>query len=416
MAEQISLNDNFYPRTAAETSVENPWQVSTLAKKLKDHINRAPKAWVEGEIVEINKRANATYITLRDVEEEISLPLSVWGVALQNVEIPLEQGNRVVAQIRPDFWLKTGKLSMQTSAIKKVGIGDLLVRIELLRKKLVAEGLFALEHKKVLPFLPHNIGLITGHNSDAKKDVIENAVLRWPSAQFTVREVAVQGVNAVSQICLALEELDANRLVDVIVIARGGGALEDLLPFSSEVLVRKVFGLSTVVVSAIGHEADRPLLDEVADLRASTPTDAAKRIVPDMLEELRRVADLKKQLLHVVRRQYLYEKQTLGLLRSRPGLAQPLLQVSEHEVELRRLTVVLHKSLQNVFSQHVVQVGHLSKQLLALSPQMTLERGYAVVQTETGRIVKDSGDVELGEVLTVQVAKGKLVTNILEKF
>ena len=251
------------------------------------HIDRAPSAWVEGQVIEMNRRGTNAYLTLRDIDAEISLPASAWTKVLDRQEIPLERGSRVVALIKAEFWLKTGRLNMSVKDIRPVGLGDLLARIERLRHALAAEGLFSDARKKRLPLLPHRIGLITGRDSDAKKDVLRNAALRWPAVEFEIREVAVQGNTAVAQVIAALRELDADPDVDVIVIARGGGALEDLLPFSNEELIRAVSAASTPVVSAIGHEADRPILDDVADLRASTPTDAAKRIVPDVVGRAR---------------------------------------------------------------------------------------------------------------------------------
>ena len=311
------------PATAAQTSPDNPWPLQLLSQKLKMHIDRAPSAWVEGQVIELNRRGSNAYLTLRDIDAEISLPASVWTNVLDRQDTPLERGSRVVALLKAEFWLKTGRLNMSVKDIRPVGLGDLLARIERLRQALAAEGLFADSRKKRLPLLPHRIGLITGRDSDAKKDVLRNAALRWPAVEFEIREVAVQGNTAVAQVIAALRELDAHPVVDVIVIARGGGALEDLLPFSNEELIRAVADASTPVVSAIGHEADRPILDDVADLRASTPTDAAKRIVPDVAEELARVRQARDQLRRGVTRLVEREADRLASLRSRPVLLSP---------------------------------------------------------------------------------------------
>ncbi|HSL37987.1 MAG TPA: exodeoxyribonuclease VII large subunit, partial [Arthrobacter sp.] len=237
------------PGTAAETSPDNPWPLQLLSQKLKMHIDRAPSAWVEGQVIELNRRGTNAYLTLRDIDAEISLPASVWTNVLDRQETPLERGSRVVALIKAEFWLKTGRLNMSVKDIRPVGLGDLLARIERLRHALAAEGLFSDARKKRLPLLPHRIGLITGRDSDAKKDVLRNAALRWPAVEFEIREVAVQGNTAVAQLIAALRELDAHPEVDVIVIARGGGALEDLLPFSNEELIRAVSDAATPVVS-----------------------------------------------------------------------------------------------------------------------------------------------------------------------
>ena len=333
------------PATAAETSPDNPWPLQLLSQKLKMHIDRAPSAWVEGQVIELNRRGSNAYLTLRDIDAEISLPASIWTTVLDRQDAPLERGSRVVALIKAEFWLKTGRLNMSVKDIRPVGLGDLLARIERLRQALAAEGLFADSRKKRLPLLPHRIGLITGRDSDAKKDVLRNAALRWPAVEFEIREVAVQGNTAVAQMIAALRELDAHPVVDVIVIARGGGALEDLLPFSSEELIRAVADASTPVVSAIGHEADRPILDDVADLRASTPTDAAKRIVPDVAEELVRVRQARDQLRRGVTRLVEREGDRLASLRSRPVLLSPEVMISQRHEDVERLKVRSHSAI-----------------------------------------------------------------------
>ena len=396
------------PATAAQTSPENPWPLALLSKNLKSYIDRAPATWVEGQVIELNRRANASYITLRDVDAEVSLSLTAWSTVMNRLELPLERGARVVALVKPDFWVKTGRLSMQTRDIRPVGLGDLLARIERLRHALAAEGLFREERKLPLPLLPGRIGLITGRNSDAMKDVMRNAALRWPAVAFEVREVAVQGVNAVAEVTRALAELDAMAEVDVIVIARGGGSLEDLLPFSHEDLVRAVSAAQTPVVSAIGHEADRPLLDEVADLRASTPTDAAKRIVPDVGEELARVRQSRAQLRRVIGTLLGRETDRLQHIRSRPVLAAPLSMVERREEEVSRLRSRVLSAVSAEVRRDADRITHLRAQVRALSPQNTLDRGYAVVQLQDGSVVRDAGSVPAGAALRIRVAVGEL--------
>jgi len=393
------------PATAGETSPDNPWPLRLLSEKLKAHIDRTPMAWVEGQIIELNHRGSASYLTLRDVDAEVSLPASIWANNLNRLDTTLERGSRVVAQLKPEFWLKTGRLNMSVRDIRPVGLGDLLARIERLRQALAAEGLFADDLKKPLPYLPHRIGLITGRDSDAKKDVLRNAV------EFDVREVAVQGVTAVGQVTAALLDLDADPDVDVIVIARGGGSLEDLLPFSNEDLIRAVSRATTPVVSAIGHEADHPLLDYVADLRASTPTDAAKRIVPDVAEELAGLAYARDQMRRVIHQRVERESERLEQLRSRPVLAQPLTMVDSRADELRRLRQTSTTALTSALARGQDQITHLRAQLLALSPQKTLDRGYAVVHLDggedSGAIVRDPAQTEGGRDLLIRVAGGK---------
>lgn len=396
------------PATAGETSAERPWPLRLLSEKLKAHIDRAPAAWVEGQIIELNRRANVSYLTLRDIDAEISLSVTLFGSAHDSVAPPLERGARVVAQLKPDFWMKTGRLSMQGKQIRAVGLGELLARIEALRQSLAAEGLFATELKKKLPLLPQRIGLITGRDSDAMKDVLRNAALRWPAVQFEVREVAVQGVNSVAQVTAALAELDADPRVDVIVIARGGGSLEDLLGFSNESLVRAVAAANTPVVSAIGHEADRPLLDEVADLRASTPTDAAKRIVPDLSEELAGVQRMRGQLSRGLELLLSRERERLLQLRSRPVLANPDGMITVRTEDLSRLRERSYSSILTLTARHRDALVHLLAQVRSLSPQKTLDRGYAVVQLDDQSVLRSPAEAPAGARLKIRLAQGLL--------
>lgn len=396
------------PATAGETTADRPWPLHLLSEKLKAHIERAPAAWVEGQIIELNRRGKANYVTLRDTDAEVSLSVTVWSSVMDRLELPLERGARVVAQLKPDFWLKTGRLSMQSRDIRPVGLGDLLARIERLRQALGREGLFDDDRKLPLPLLPHRIGLITGRDSDAMKDVLRNATLRWPAVAFEVREVAVQGVNAVAQVSAALAELDADPRIDVIVIARGGGSLEDLLTFSNEILIRAVAAATTPVVSAIGHEADRPLLDEVADLRASTPTDAAKRIVPNVAEELVRIRAGRAALQRAVQLLVTRETERLQAIRSRPVLADPEGMVSARADDVARLRERAFGITSTAVDRALDRTMHLRAQVRALSPQHTLDRGYAVVQRSDGSVLRDSGDAEPGSELRIRLARGEL--------
>jgi exodeoxyribonuclease VII large subunit len=406
------------PATAAETTPDNPWPLQLLSQKLKAHIDRTPSAWVEGQVIELNRRGTNAYLTLRDVDAEVSLPASVWTKILERQNMPLERGSRVVALLKPEFWLKTGRLNMLVRDIRPVGLGDLLARIERLRQALSAEGLFADSRKKPLPLLPHRIGLITGRDSDARKDVLQNAALRWPAVEFEIREVAVQGNTAVSQIIRALRELDGRPDVDVIVIARGGGALEDLLPFNSEELIRAVAAAATPVVSAIGHEADRPLLDDVADLRASTPTDAGKRIVPEVAEELANVRQAREQLRRCIGLLVDREADRLLSLHSRPVLAAPEGMVTARSEDVERLLRRSSAAVSSIVVRAADQLVHLQAQVRALSPQKTLDRGYAVVELADARaagidvpaghaVVRDPIEAPSGTPLSVRVALGR---------
>ncbi len=401
------------PPTANQTTAENPWPLRMLSQKLKMHIDRVPPTWVEGQVIELNRRNSTTYLTLRDTDAEASFSLVVWGSVMARLEMPLEPGSRVVAQIKPDLYLKTGRLTMQTRDIRPVGLGDLLVRLERLRRALAAEGLFDPSRKQRLPLLPHRIGLITGRDSDAMKDVIRNASLRWPAVEFEVREVAVQGVNAVAQVMRALAELDARQDVDVIVIARGGGSLEDLLPFSNEDLVRAVAAAATPVVSAIGHEADRPLLDDVADLRASTPTDAAKRIVPEVSEELHRIGQARAMLARRVEQLVHRETERLATLRSRPVMANPAGMVDLRTDDLHRLISRARQAVSAAVHRDADRIAHLKAQVRALSPQNTLDRGYAVAQLPDGHVLRNAADAPAGTRLRLRLAVGEVAAETL---
>jgi exodeoxyribonuclease VII large subunit len=320
--------------------------------------------------------------------------------------IPLAQGARVVLQAKPTFWTKRGTLQLEARQIRPVGIGDLLARVEILKRTLAAEGVFDAQRKRPIPFLPHRVGLITGRNSAAEKDVVENARRRWPAVAFEIREVAVQGNSAVTEVVEALRELDAIPAVDVIVIARGGGALEELLPFSNEAMVRAVAQARTPVISAIGHDVDQPLLDLVADWRASTPTDAGKKVVPDAAHERALVDAARDRVRRALVRRIEAERSGLRSLVSRPVMADPVALVRVRRQEIASLRARATSRMEARLHRAADQAEHLRRQVVALSPQSTLERGYAVVQHRDGRIVMDQDDVGVGELLRVRVARG----------
>ncbi|MDI3329617.1 MAG: exodeoxyribonuclease VII large subunit [Micrococcus sp.] len=396
------------PATAAETAPDAPWPLRVLSENLKRYFERAPQAWIEGQLIEFKVIRGNAWMTLRDLDADYSLPVTAWRNVAATLEGTVEQGSRVVACVKPSFYTKTGKLSMVASAMRPVGLGDLLARVEKLRRTLEAEGLFSPERKKPLPVLPQLIGLVTGRDSDAMKDVMRNTHLRWPAARFELREVAVQGAGAPREVMAAVAELDAHPEVDVIVIARGGGALEEVvLPFSDEALVRAVAAARTPVVSAIGHEADRPVLDDVADLRASTPTDAAKRIVPDAAVEREAIAGARGRLASGVERLVLHEAQQLQSLRTRPVLANPERMITDRAEDLARWRERARTSLAGQLDREHDAVGHLRARVRSLSPQHTLDRGYAVVQ-HGGHVVRDARQVAPGDALDILVAAGRI--------
>jgi exodeoxyribonuclease VII large subunit len=394
------------PEKAADTTAERPWPVRVLSLKISAYVDRMSQLWVEGQVVQFSPRGSVGYLTLRDPDVDMSLSVSVPMNAVNAMPMPLTDGARVVLQAKPTFWTKRGTLQLEARQIRPVGIGDLLARIEILKRTLAAEGLFDAGRKRPIPFLPRTVGLITGRSSAAEKDVVENARRRWPGVRFAIREVAVQGASAVTEVVAALRELDADRRVDVIVIARGGGALEELLPFSNEAMVRAVAEAVTPVISAIGHDVDQPLLDLVADWRASTPTDAGKKVVPDAAEEVRTVAGARERLERSMARRLAMERQGLRALMSRPVMADPVSLVRARREEIDRLRATAKARMVARVHRASDEVGHLRRQVTALSPQSTLERGYAVVQHRDGRVVMDEGGVPVGELLQVRVARG----------
>ena len=368
-----------------QTSEQSPAPVRVISNLLHDYINRLSSIWIEGQVAQYRVRpgANVQFLTLRDTDAEFSLKIMVNSALVGAMDPPLAEGQRIIIFGRCDFWAKQGSLQVVAREIRAVGLGELLAQLAALKEKLAAEGLFAPERKKPLPFLPTRIGLITGRQSDAMHDVLAHTKERWPGADFEIREVAVQGVSAVSEVTAALQDLDALGL-DVIVIARGGGSMEDLLPFSNEALIRAVSIASTPIVSAIGHEQDTPLLDFVADLRASTPTDAAKRIVPSVVEERRNLTELRARNLRAISHALDVNRLKLNELRNR------LTQRVTHRIDAELATVT-----------------HLRAQIRALSPAATLERGYAIVQSVKGAIIRDQAQVAVDQEVQIRVSVGE---------
>jgi exodeoxyribonuclease VII large subunit len=403
------------PARAADTSAERPWPVRLLSAKIADYVAKMSALWVEGQVVQLNRRPGAgiAFLTLRDTDTDMSLPVSLPAQVLAAAATPLVEGAHVVVHARPTFWTKRGTLQLAADEVRAVGVGELLARIEHLKRVLAAEGLFDAERKVALPFLPRVVGLVCGRESKAEHDVVVNARARWPQVEFVIREVAVQGVAAVPQVSKAIAELDADPRVEVVVVARGGGSVEDLLPFSNEALVRAAAACRTPLVSAIGHETDTPLLDLVADYRASTPTDAAKRIVPDVGEERARVAQALGRIRSAVEHRVARESAGLEQVRSRPVLARPHTMVDTREAEVHRMRDHARRSLDHALSTAVTSTRALAAQVRALSPAATLDRGYAVVQTSDGAVVRDATDVAATDSLGVGVSRGEIMATVL---
>ncbi|MER5274681.1 exodeoxyribonuclease VII large subunit [Streptomyces sp. NPDC002809] len=402
---------------ALQTSPEAPLPVGDVSRLIGGWIDRLGAVWVEGQITQLSRRpgAGVVFLTLRDPSHDISVSVTCFRQAFDRIADVVTEGARVVVLAKPEWYAPRGQLSLRATEIRPVGIGELLVRLEQLKKSLASEGLFALDRKKPLPFLPQLIGLVCGRASAAERDVLENARRRWPAVRFEVRNTAVQGVHAVNQVVRAVKELDAVDEVDVIVVARGGGSVEDLLPFSDEELIRTVAACRTPVVSAIGHEPDSPLLDLVADVRASTPTDAAKKIVPDVGEELDRVQQLRDRALRTVRGLLDREERGLAHALGRPSMEHPQRMVDERASEIDALIGRGRRVLGHLLDRADSELAHTRARVVALSPAATLERGYAVLQRADGHVVRDPADAgAAGDALRARVSGGEFVVRVAE--
>ena len=396
---------------ALRHSEDAPASVREVSSAVSDYIGRLGQVWVEGQLSEVKVRPGAplVFMRLRDVQSDASLSLVATPALFGSLTPPPSEGARVVVQGKLEFWGKRGDLHLRARTIRAVGLGELLARLEQLRSLLAAEGLFDVARKQPLPFLPRRIGVICGRNSDAERDVVANASRRWPAVQFEIRGVAVQGAGASAAVIEALVELDGLDDVDVIIITRGGGSVEDLLPFSDETLLRAVAGARTPVVSAIGHERDRPLLDEVADVRASTPTDAARQVVPDLAAEIQRVSDARHRLDNALRQRLHAADAALAALRNSPALHHPEY-VVERQVDLvTQARVQGRRLLAERLTRASDSVESLRHRLHALSPAATLERGYAIVHNAAGVIAMGPDDIAIGSTFEVRLAEGQIL-------
>jgi exodeoxyribonuclease VII large subunit len=390
------------------SSEQTPWSVANFTNTLKEWITRLGNVWVEGQISQISPKKDVFFGELRDLVADKGFSIHSRRPDVLAAVSELSAGDRVVALVHPDFWERSGKTSMDVLAIRKVGLGELLERIERLRQQLIKEGLTLAERKQPLPFLPNLIGIITGANSDAEKDVLQNAKARWPEVRFKVQHTPVQGDKAAPEIIKAIELLDADPEVDVIVLARGGGSFQDLLVFSDEKVVRAVANCKTPIVSAIGHENDRPLTDEVADVRASTPTDAAKLIVPDVIEERKKISQALERIgLRVVGFVQNQIELILGI-RSRPILANPFTLVDERALQISQLEQSLSIQLSNTLEKQELLISGLRGQVRALSPKLTLDRGYAVVRDADGHVLTEPKQAKTGQKLKITLSGGDL--------
>ncbi|QFQ02791.1 Exodeoxyribonuclease 7 large subunit [Corynebacterium urogenitale] len=400
---------------AGGPSPDAPWPVAQLNAQVKNWIERLGHIWVEGQVTQVNMKSTwkLSYVTLRDVEQEASVQVTLSTATLRNMSTPLKNGDRVVMYGKPAFYAGRGSFSLWVTQVRHVGVGELLARIEQLKRALAAEGLFDERLKRPLPFLPHCIGLITGRGSAAERDVLSVAKDRWPAVRFEVINTAVQGPNAVPEILAALEKLEANPQVDVIIVARGGGSVEDLLPFSEEALSRAVSRMTTPVVSAIGHEPDNPVLDHVADVRAATPTDAAKRVVPDVVGERQYVAELRGRAAAALRGWVAHERKALSNVRSRPVLADPMLPVTRQQEILAESVQRKDRALGLAVRERRNHIAALKAQVNALGPSQTLARGYSIVQVvprdgSGPAVVTTVDEVQPGSQLRIRVPDGSV--------
>jgi len=390
-----------------ETSSEAPATVRTVSEAIKDYVERLGPIWIEGEISELNERSGMmAFMRLRDPSVDMSISVMCHKSVIAAVK-PLPDNARIVMYAKPSWYTKNGSLSFSAREIRQVGVGELLARLEALKNKLAAEGLFNSDRKVALPLLPQVIGLICGRNTDAEKDVVENAKRRWPSVQFEIREVTVQGAAAVSEVSEALRELEANKNVEVIIITRGGGSFEDLLPFSDEGLVRLAASCTTPIVSAIGHEKDSPLLDLVADYRASTPTDAAKRVVPDISEEIAMIEAMRDRARRTLVNRLDLEMTRINNFKNRPVMKDPHVLITTRAEIIAGLRDRSNRSFGSSLKLAKEELKQIKARVRALSPQSTLDRGYSVVQLADGQIVTDPKKLKAGDELRLRLAKGE---------
>ena len=402
-----------WPRLTAvglKTSPEQPAPVRQIANAIAGWIDQLGAVWVEGQVAQVNRRpgVQTVFMTLRDSVADISVPLTCSRTLFDSLNPPLVEGASVVVHGKPSYYANRGSLSLNVREIRMVGLGELLARLERRRQVLAAEGLFAPELKRSLPFLPQVVGLVTAPNSAAERDVVENARRRWPAVRFEVVYAAMQGPRSATEVMEALDRLERHPDVDVIVVARGGGSVEDLLPFSDEALLRAVHRMRTPVVSAIGHEPDQPLLDLVADVRASTPTDAAGLIVPDMAEELHGVTWARERIRALLTGLVDREQAGLDALRSRPALADPRSLLQTRVEEVHGLRERARRCLGHQLDRAADDIDHRRARARALSPLATLQRGYAVVQDAEGRVLNSVAGVRAGGAVQIRLADGRI--------
>jgi exodeoxyribonuclease VII large subunit len=388
---------------------DHPFTVQQLSERVANAVKGWGNAWVEGEIIKFQAKAGGhAYPQLRDLATGSTISLVIFNGVLVSAGEEFKDGDRVLVSGNMDYYVARGTLSLKVSSIKKVGLGVLMAEIEARRAKIYAEGLADPSKKKKLPFLPGVIGLITAENSDAEKDVRQNILLRWPEAVIKMANVSVQGAECAPSVIAALKKMDADPEVEVIIITRGGGGFLDLVGFSDEALVRAVAACETPVISAIGHENDRPIIDDVADLRASTPTDAAKRVVPDVVDERRKIADSLVRMKSIIGSYLGHQVTLIQQIRQHPLLKDPHAYLIQRTDDLTRALGELRDDLDYKLDKQSTDLANKKSLLRSLSPQSTLDRGYAVVRDADGKVITDPKMAKTGTLLKLRVAKGDL--------
>ena len=388
---------------------DHPFTVQQLSERVANAVKGWGNAWVEGEIIKFQAKAGGhAYPQLRDLATGSTISLVIFNGVLVSAGEEFKDGDRVLVSGNMDYYVARGTLSLKVSSIKKVGLGVLMAEIEARRAKIYAEGLADPSKKKKLPFLPGVIGLITAENSDAEKDVRQNVLLRWPEAVIRMANVSVQGAECAPSVIAALKKMDADPEVEVIIITRGGGGFLDLVGFSDEALVRAVAACETPVISAIGHENDRPIIDDVSDLRASTPTDAAKRVVPDVVEERRRIKESLERMKSIIGSYLGHQVTLIQQIRQHPLLKDPHAYLIQRTDDLARALGELRDDLDYKLDKQSTDLANKKNLLRSLSPQSTLDRGYAVVRDSEGNVITDPKMAKSGTLLKLRVAKGDL--------
>ena len=390
-------------------TLEQPWPLRVMFQHFRDWVGRLGQVWVGGEISKVRAAGGQTYFTLRDEQGAVSADVMIHPSKFADLPRTPSEGDRVTVLVKAQLTKQT-RVLLRAAEIHLAGFGDLLAEIERRRRLLADEGLFAAHLKRRRPLIPRGVGVVTGRDSDALKDVRRIAESRFPGVRLEIREVAVQGRSAVGQVTAALEELDGDPQVDVIIVTRGGGSLEDLLPFSDEGLVRTVAAMVTPVISAIGHEADRPILDDVADARAATPTHAATLAVPDVAEVLSHVASLRQRLRSRLQARVSHDRRLLESWRERRVLADPATLLAAPRKEVQRAHDRLLPSVTRCLERQRVDLASLDLQLRALSPQATLDRGYALVTDQHGQLLRVAPAP--GTLIDVRVQSGRFSASV----